>query len=240
MRSSESERGLICPASLVLPRTRVRSEKTQAAADWGTLCHHWKETGETDPEWAKPSDVLCLEKKLMRTGIRREDYWPTDRGEHEVSFALHLTTLKLTWFRGDKRTAETWKAGFGREYLTGTLDWLGRLPDGRLWIDDLKTGHWPVPPTAPQFKSYTLPLYVEGGRKGDFNLATSVTKWERYPLDGLPTRTWGELLALETEEHLSDLQWSAAHPEEVNRTEEGCRFCDCRPTCPAWAGELNG
>jgi hypothetical protein len=217
------------------------------AADFGTLCHYWKETGDTEMPGADPRDIVCLEKKLLLSGIRREDWW--SGGEHEVTFAIHLETLEAmrydeyvfacesTKTPADKvKTRDQWKEGFaGPEWLTGTIDYL--YPDGR--GDDLKTGRWPVDPaTSKQLRSYALLPWLEAGRpiKG-WNKEWTITTWQKYRLDGLPTREGHVLTGFELADHLEDLRWAATHPEEVNPGEDACRFCDCKPVCPAWVDE---
>lgn len=66
----------------------------------------------------------------------------------------------------------------------------------------------------------------------------SITQWPRYPLDGLPTRTGGELNALDMMEHLDDLRYAVAHPEEARPNPTGsmgnpCSFCPNREEIPA-------
>lgn len=234
MRASESDRALICPASLVLPRTREKTENAQKAANWGTLCHYWKETGEVEMPGASEKDVLCLEKKILLSGIEREDYWSL--GQHEVSFALHLTTCKLQLYPGYGKAGcdrDAWKKGFSEEWLTGTIDY---LREGEGWLDDLKTGRWPVDVrTSKQVRSYALMPWVQDGMRLDWTIEATITTWERYPLAGLPTRQSCVLNGWDLSDHLEDLRYAVDHPDETRETEEGCRFCDSRPNCPEWA-----
>ncbi len=238
MRASESGRGVSCPASLVLLKTvRAPHEKRDRAAAFGTLCHWWCETGETDPEWADPKDIKCLEKKILLSGIDRDEWWEPGKGHHEVTFALRLHDGELlTPPAGMNR--DDWKAGFpSNGYLTGTIDWLATHYGGAI-VDDLKTGRWPVDPaTSLQLRSYALVPWVRAGRPMEWDGVVSVTQWERYPLDGLPRRTFHSLSALDLAEHLGDLQHAVAHPGELNPNDDNCRFCDCKQTCPAWVGE---
>lgn len=243
MRASESDRAVACPASLVLIRSaRAPSERRDRAAAWGTLCHHWAETGETDPAWADPRDTKCLEKKLVLSGVRREVYWTG--GVHEVTFAINLTAnefppivLRYEMMRNglaEYPTRDEWKAAFpAGEWLTGTIDYLE--PDN---LDDLKTGRWPVDPaTSKQLRSYALLPWIEAGMPIKWDIPVTITQWERYPLDGLPVRTTYILTGVDLLDHLEDLRWAAAHPEEVNATDDGCRFCACKPNCPAWTDD---
>ena len=262
MRASESDRAVRCPGSLVLPRFDKNVQKTTEAADFGTLCHYWKETGELVSPLPHPlrkwqaRDVECLSDKLLLSGIRREDYWDELDGEHEVSFAIRLADASLELLVGDKAEGERWKARFDRRlYVTGSIDWVDWGADDR-WpsIDDLKTGRYPVDPaTSLQHRTYALVPWLKAGRPAKFWVGLTTTKWERYPLDGLPIRTpthWSS--ALELECHLDDLRYAAAHPEEVNPepiatglNPDGsrkpwdpneplsvCAFCPCRPEFP--------
>lgn len=242
MRASESDRGVLCPASLVLPRTRIRSEKTIRAADWGTLVHHWKETGETDPPWANEKDVDLLERKLLATGVRRETLWRG--GHHEVSFALNLETLRVEKFMGARDKADAWKAAFGvpppprliSPYLTGTIDWYDGCADW-LEVNDLKTGAFQPDPMMKQLVSYALFIWIYDGYRPT-TIGRSITWWPKYPIDGQPRQlTAPPITALELEEHLDDLQHSVRNPHEINPTEDGCRFCDSRPNCPVYTLE---
>ena len=42
---------------------------------------------------------------------------------------------------------------------------------------------------------------------------------------------------VELELYLDDVRWALTHPEEVRRSDEGCKFCESRPHCPAWENE---
>ncbi len=236
MRASSSDRGVTCPASLELPVfARPMSESRQRALDWGTLVHSWKETGEMDPRF-RPADRLCLATKLERTGVTREVYWPG--GHHELTFAINLETASpLLHDPATGIPADPWKSTFDpTKFLTGTIDWWNWNVDGDGDVlDDLKTGRWPVDAkTSRQLRSYALLPWVMAGRPDDYSILTSITQWPRYPMAGKPTRTFHALSGGDLEDHLDDLRWAVAHPNEVNPTEEGCRFCECKPGCPSW------
>lgn len=214
---------------MVLPRTREPNAKRDAAADYGTAMHAWAETGESD-------DPRVL-KKLMMSGVRREDWWP--EGKHEVTFAIHLPTARAERYSGKRKGVDKWKARHGAEWLTGTIDFLG-THKGRPWVCDLKTGSWPIDPVASrQIQSYLLLPWIEEGTPVREMYYRSVLQFPRYPLEGIPRRTGlahpvsGFSLRL----HLDDLLWSVEHPGEVNPTEDGCRFCECKPACPAMKGK---
>lgn len=224
---------MICPASLVLPRTREPTENSIRATNFGTLVHHWKETGESNPKWADPRDIELLDKKLIATDIDREEWWDPAVGEHEFSYALNLKTRELRKYRGARDGADAWKSAFGPEWLTGTVDWVG-LIDGLPWIDDLKTGRWPVEPTTKQLLSYGLFDYADRQWHPEYRAYRSITQWPKYPISGHPVRKWGPLMtALDLEEHLDDLVWALEHPTEMNPGREQCKFCDSQDVCPA-------
>jgi hypothetical protein len=254
VRASESDRAVKCPGSLVQPRFDRRVQKTEEAADWGTLAHYWKETGLIESPFPHPlrkwqgKDIETLDTKILLSGVRREDYWPTSSGEHEVSFAIRLEDGKLELYRGPRERAEQWKAKWHRlKYATGTIDWIDWGADDR-WpsIDDLKTGHWPVDPAESlQHRTYGLVPWLAAGRPSKFWVGLTTTKWERYPLDGLPIRTpthWSS--ALELECHLADLLYAVKNTDEVNPEPISvgkwdpneplsvCAFCPCRPEYP--------
>lgn len=266
MRASETDRALLCPASLVLPRVaRAPNEKRDRAASYGTLAHHWAETGEIAPPWADPRDVDVLEKKLLLTGIKREDWWP--HGHHEVSFAIRLADVHnqpelLLMVRKDPTEIRPgvayrcnglddmneWKRSFDSRWLTGTIDLLdwgdvehksaGNPTGTTAWVDDLKTGRWPVDATTSgQLRSYALVPWLAAGKPMAWDGLVSITQWPKYPLAALPVRNSHHLTALDLMEHLGDLQHAASHPRQVVPGDDQCRFCDCKRVCPAWVGE---
>lgn len=163
----------------------------------------------------------------------RETWWPSANGEHEFTYALNLRTLELRKFDGRGKDADIWKKVFGPDWLTGTVDWVGQW-EGIPWIDDLKTGRWPVDPRTKQLLSYGLFDWVDQGKHPHYQAHRSITQWPKYPINGVPRRTWGPLMTgLELEEHLDDLRWSLDHPTEMNPTADGCKFCDSAPVCPS-------
>lgn len=209
------------------------------------MVHHWKETGESDPTWASERDIVLLEKKLLATGMDRYRctwmFWPPEQGRHEVSFAIELFTLEFHEYTGSRGGADQWKRGFDvRRWLTGTIDWLGwRHSPEYPWVDDLKTGRWPVHPDSKQLLSYLLYPWVRVRCPNDWRAVASITQWPKYPISMMPRRTERNTLVSQVDmiEHLDDLRWSLTHPNEVVPSEDGCRFCDSRPVCPAHQGE---
>lgn len=100
--------------------------------------------------------------------------------------------------------------------MTGTIDWYGRLL-GRRWIDDLKTGAFPVNVfTSKQVRTYALVAWFEDGCPFKWECKVSITWWSKYPLDGLPKREFHTLTGFDMMEHLADICWALEHPNEVN------------------------
>jgi hypothetical protein len=254
VRASSSDSAIACPRSLVQIGTRQPpSESTEEARDWGHLVHGWAEHGRIE---GRPGHVETFRRKLEATGVRRESLWPDAVGLHEVTFALRLDDAALEMY--DDYTGaldrDKWKEAFDpTAWLTGTIDWLGRVA-GAPWVDDLKTGRWPVDPAkSRQIRSYALVPWITAGRPLNWECHLSITQWPRYPLAGQPVRTWHTVDGFELMIHLEDLRWAMAHPGEVNPGGV-CTFCQNRaespysgwmkslkysrlPTC--WEGALN-
>lgn len=243
MRASGSDRIIACPASLHLPQIDRGSGD---AAEFGTLVHHWKETGETDPEWGKPGHIKTLEKKLVESGIDREMWWPKGHGTHEVTFGINLKNLSLVLYKHekghDRSSPDLWKKtfakGVGLYALTGSIDWCFDGDDEHLpWVDDLKTGNWPVEAEDnDQLKSYALVPWIKAGKPIKWECALSITQWKKYPLHGLPVRVGTKVTGLDLWEHVDRLIWSVEHPEEKNPSEDNCRFCNSQAACDAYEG----
>jgi hypothetical protein len=191
---------------------------------------------------AQAKHTSTLEKKLGLSGTRREDWWPEDEGEHEVSFAFDPFTLEVTRFAGDRGAADGWKKTFDpRKWVTGSIDWLAGAH-----VDDLKTGDFPViAATSRQLRTYQCLPWLEAGTPKQWEEPVSITQWPKYPLGGRPKRNWHYLNYFDMHEQLEDLRWTLTHPGEVNvidttYDEDGrfdkmspCLFCECREPHPA-------
>jgi hypothetical protein len=227
MRASESDRGLICPASLVRPRSAARTANADKAANWGTLVHSWKENGDTRGN-------RTLDKKLALVDVDREKLWPTvgARGVHELTFSLNLTTLQLRiWSPSrSKFTSDRWKRRHPRaSYLTGTLDYLSTR-NGLPWVDDLKTGSWPVSARkSHQLRSYALVPWILADCNTD--VWVSITQWPKYTLRCKPQRKWHLLKSADLARHLQKLKWAVSSPDVAVPSKEGCMFCPSRIDC---------
>lgn len=233
MRASSSDRIVNCPASLVLPRVRKADKRRDDAAAYGTLVHHWMETGDPYPNWADDRHTALLERKLIASQVKREDWWPG--GVHESTWALNLRTLDLRKYTGEARGRDAWKETWSPlEWLTGTIDWSNTNP---LSADDLKTGWCPEVRYNKQLLSYGLFLWLDSGRAEDL-IQLSITHWPKYPLDGLPVRHRWVATSVDLECHLADLQFSANNLDLEVFDGNGlghCRFCESKKHCNEWS-----
>lgn len=186
---------------------------------------------------ALPADVLCLRKKLMLSGVKREAWWKKGEGEHELAFAFHIRNHKVLWYKGDKVAGDEWKATFyaDKEWITGTADWADSRQVGKVWhfkVDDLKTGRWPVDAVENrQLLTYAMPFWLEHGKPLDCIVVVSITQWPRYPLHGRPKRREWRTDGLTLAMHLVDLQYALDHPEDANPSKDNCMFCECKNNC---------
>ena len=229
MRASETDRALICPASLVRKKTAKRSDKANKTAAWGTLVHKWKETGDTQGN-------KTLLKKLQRTCIDREKLWPTTGNSHghEATFSIDLESLQLRiWSsKGSNYKRDHWKRRHPRyRYVTGSIDWLSfRSKDGLPWVDDLKTGTWSViAKYSKQLRTYALVPWILSGCNTDVWL--SITQWPKYRLDCKPKRNWYKISSKELAKHLIKIKWAVKNTHLAIPSVSGCRFCLCKPDC---------
>lgn len=240
MRASDSDRGLICPASLVLPKSGERSVNANKAAAWGTTVHSWKENGVTNGN-------KTLNKKLAATGIDRARLWPEvgDSYGHETTFSIHLETLQVRiWTpEGSKYSRDDWKRRHPkRNYLTGSIDWLSTISRKGTkelpWVDDLKTGAWPVyAKKSKQLRSYALVPWILHGCTTD--VWGSITQWPKYRIDGKPKRNWCLYTSKDLLAHLQRIRWANKNTQLAVYSEEGCRFCMCKDSCDEYQLQVN-
>jgi hypothetical protein len=224
---------------LVLPRAETKSERAQEAADFGTLVHKWKETGDE----GKGRLATTLKKKLKETGVKREEYWYG--GLHEVPLAFNVLTteskaLVLPLSSEDK---DEWKASFGPEWVVGTADFVGLLL-GQPWLDDLKTGReveWLDYRYQQTFYLMTWTLFSEHELKPG---RSTITHWPRYPIPNKPKR-FGTVLEvddyLDFQSKLTRLYKDAAKLREdkengmdvIPRLTDGaqCVYCPAKTSC---------
>lgn len=226
MRASSLPLLLKCPGSATLPQDHTKSDEAIKGSEWGTMVHHWKETGIIRAGADKRTGT-AFTKAVKLSGVDRHDLWPPG-GTHETTMAV--------WVGAGDVLADNTEGGCGRlgasaEAVIGLPGWISGhsdfhwwLLDGLLWVDDLKTSklypnpdeQWPghVPhlavgenrfpelPTSVQLGFYALALSLALDYKGD--VVASITHWPRLPLarrHALPERIWhtyssGELLSL--------------------------------------------
>lgn len=232
MRASASDRIVNCPASLVLPRVREANDRRDDAAAYGTLVHHWMETGDPSPSWAADRHVSLLARKLEASGVRREDWW--SGGEFETTWALNLRTLDLEKYSGVATGRDAWKESFDSTvWLTGTIDCRWKIP---VAADDLKTGYRPAAEYNKQLLSYGVFLWLEDRRQTD-TIPLSITHWPKYPINNLPSRHLWVAKAIDLEIHLSDLQFAIDNTDLEfydGSGQDHCRFCESKKHCNEW------
>lgn len=227
MRASSLPLLTKCTGSLVLPCTSERSKNADDAADWGTMVHHWAQTGEVVPLYKElKSEQLranrtakALERAIGLSGIDRLSLWPVG-GTHEGGLSLRVDGAAREASRDD-----TPRTG----WITGHFDYQWWLWGGELWVDDLKTGkfyenpplgsmghtrgievganRFPPLPTSEQQRFYALTLCRLLGYSGPVH--TSVTHWPRLPLAHRhvpPTRTWHQYTKWEIQAYYGMLE----------------------------------
>lgn len=254
MRCSSLPLLMKCTGAAVLPCDEEESENAARGAEWGTMVHHWAQTGEV----RGPSKRLenALQKAIITSGIVREEWWPPG-GNHEGKLAIRVD--------GNGREGrevsrdDTPRSG----WVTGHYDYQYWMFDGELWVDDLKTGKfYPNPesylawhdPTLPvganrypqdvrsvQLRTYALALSELLEYRGD--VIVSLTHWPRLPLSARhsrPTRLWTSYSHSELMMHWRDLEVTHAQAEHNRRAVVGqedslilvpgdhCRFCPVR------------
>lgn len=167
-RASALTRALNCPASVYLPQT---DRPVGDAARWGTEVHAAKAGLPPTP---RVSRWLALQAPFRTPA----EVWPG--GRHEVGLGLLVAKGRVdTRWVGPAEERHR----LGPDWVTGCADWLSE--DGILpWVDDLKTGIPPDPPTD-QLLFYAAAAF---GPIPSTPIQLSITHWPRYPLGAAPTR----------------------------------------------------
>lgn len=237
-RASSLDRLLACSGGSFLGGTDVKSERAEEAADWGTLVHHWKATGEIKQvnEWK--NHPALFKRKLEKSGVKREDWWPVEDFFHEKAFALDPDGGVVAY---DGERAEAWKAERDDRFCTGTCDGFGWMFD-TLWVDDLKTGRFvSLEEYKQQLRFYALCVVRLTAYRGDVNL--TLTHWPRYPNHGQPVRMGMVIeqddlkaFAKQLSRLRSEILRGRDKPELVtlNPSESACLWCPSRGVCPAY------
>ena len=151
-RASALDRHLACPASSFLPQWRTGWSKgylgiadpvpeidgpvqDTSAADWGTALHD-----------AKSDNDRAIDPWKSALASVRNKYWPPALGIHEKAYAYDCETGYLRCGPNNLpvEDMDKWKNAQATSCVIGTADFVGILPSGALWVDDLKTG-WERP-----------------------------------------------------------------------------------------------
>jgi hypothetical protein len=236
-RASSLDRLLNCYGGEILETEELRTESTFIAADWGSMVHDWKETGEVKAFNGRTNLVPLFKKKLDVTGVRREQWWPTTM-IHELAMAIKPGEAYAQLLDGGKEEKEAWKAAFDFQWGTGTLDGYDWMFDV-LWIDDLKTGRFVTEEDyIEQRRFYALGLSRLLGYRGPVNV--TLTHWPRYPVPSLPSR-FGRVVEADElddfEKRLRKLRDDISRAREdrgslvLNPGESQCGFCPSRKRC---------
>jgi hypothetical protein len=244
-RASALHRHLECGAASTLPRAERGlwragylatepllaepgprpDDDSSVLAGWGTEMHKAKENApDSNPlflSWMDP---------------HRETLWPAHLGEHEVPVAYDCRTGDIEVGRAGDSTEDKdrWKQSRGRNTVTGTMDWWGKLPGGEPWVDDLKTGWAPPQLLSPQMLYYALVASVHTGSP---TVRVSITHWRRGWDE--PQRKWQQVGPVVLDQFASDLRtaWERAVKDPRPRVGAWCRWCPSVGICPAQTEE---
>lgn len=236
MRASSLPLLTKCSGSAYLPTDDEKSENAVKGAEWGSMVHTWKETGEVRGPDRRTE--TAFRKAIKLSGIDRTALWPPG-GKHECGVALSVDGSRTV--RPDATLGQL-------GCITGTDDFQWWLLE-ELWIDDLKTGKYyedsetgtnlyPQDVRSAQLRFYALAIATLLGYTGRVHV--SLTHWPRLPLKfrhAEPVRSWtsyhtDELSVYwgELEQLYSEIQ--AGHQGNLNlRPGDHCRFCPSRNYC---------
>lgn len=235
-RASSLDRLLNCYGDLILGGTDEKSEYVKISADWGTMVHGWKETGQIEVVNGRKNLAKLFEKKLKLGGVKREQWWSSTM-IHEVAMAVKPFEAYAELRIGTKDEKEAWKAAFDDNWGTGTLDGYDWMFDV-LHIDDLKTGRFVDESMyIEQRRFYALGLSRLLDYRGPVNV--TLTHWPRYPVLSQPMR-FGRQLDQDELKHFEkrlaklrdDVRRARDKKENLILTPgEHCVFCPSRNVC---------
>lgn len=235
-RASSLDRLLKCCGGEILEGKDTRSEGMKIAADWGSIGHHWKETGEVVEVNGRKNLVPLWEKKIRESGVRREDWWP-DSMTHELALGVKPfeAYAKMVGTREEK---DAWKAGLSDEWCSGSLDGFDWMFDV-LWVDDLKTGRFvTLEEHQEQMRFYALGASRVLDYRGPVHV--TLTHFPRYPVVNKPVRM-GRVIEQDEllwfEKRLVQLRDDILRAKEDRKklqlvAGEHCTFCRARHGCP--------
>ncbi|MCS5730328.1 PD-(D/E)XK nuclease family protein [Herbiconiux moechotypicola] len=147
---------------------QVAGGSKSLAAGIGTIVHAVMEGASTDPDADLSPEALAESAGERWTELRFEAPWLEQREQRALRVKLEGLSDYLREFRAGERELAGAEATFalrqGRALVSGSIDRVERLPDGRLVVIDLKTGRTPPRradlPGHAQLASYQLALHV--------------------------------------------------------------------------------
>lgn len=243
-RASSLDRLLKCHGDLILGGTDEKSEYVKTAADWGTMVHHWKETGEVIVVNGRKNLAALFEKKLKLGGVKREQWWPMGM-THERAIAINPFTAYGQMLEGSKEEKEAWKAAHDNNWATGTADgdyWMFDV----LAVDDLKTGRFVTEEEyIEQRRFYCLGISRLLEYRGPVH--ATLTWWPRYPVVSQPQR-FGRVFEADElnyfEKRLAKLRDDVRRAREKRDSlilvpGEHCTWCPSRNICDQFGREIS-
>jgi hypothetical protein len=227
------EHGKWVPGYLANPDTVIlpigENEESSIFAEWGTKMHLAKENAPSAEEpW------------LSKWIDQRDKLYPPLLGSHEKTYSYDCRTGQVLKFRGLNKDSDEWKLQRGPDCVTGTCDWVGNLPTGDIWVDDLKTGHQAPDPLMIQLQFYGFCEAKHswvGLIPKTKQIRTSATHWRRDWDE--PVRYWGSITWAQLELFEAEMQraWREALrlPKPIPGTH--CQYCPSFKLCEAINGK---
>ncbi len=223
--ASALDRAIACPASCVLPA----SYTTGADAETGTAIHEFVAAARAGAE-AREAALAAIADDDVRDRCEAIDLSRIPAGaESEVALAwddVSDCAVRLAVPRARAYPAtDAWY---------GTADLVGRLPDRRVWVADLKSGRAPRAADSMQLKMLALAAARLTGASEAVVAMVSIRHDGRLAWDQADLDAWQ---LEETAAALRDLRRriadaADAHPP-ATRAGSHCRYCPAVPYCPA-------
>lgn len=230
-RASQGDQFFACPEfiNLVTPEgnAKAQAEFNPKKAEWGSMVHHWKETGEFWHPSDDKNEIALFYERVKETDEKSTVLWPIN-GHHEASIAYNwLNDYAVVEF--NVKDDNAWRDGFDKEWITGKCDYF-RLANGTLWVDDLKTGQlWDKRPReCVQLAIYAIALN-RAGYDCDY-VRLTITHWPKYP-KAPPVRYEGQIFEVDKLDGFRDRLYKLCKKQVINPSAENCRFCPARFDC---------